>query len=204
MADTNKVLFGFSDLYIGTYEVAADGTVTLGTPYHQAGAVGFSPEDNAERSVFYADNIEYYVSYTSGSYEGDLEVAKFDDEFKKQFLGYVNTAQGGLAQVKNAITPSIWLAFEVQGDKQGRRVIMYNGALGGISRQFSTLEDTKKPVTESVSVSFSGDNNTGITMATYNPGDAGYDTLFTAPPVPQIAETTPGDDTTSGDQTSGE
>ena len=25
----NKVLFGFSDLYIGTYEVAQDGTVTL-------------------------------------------------------------------------------------------------------------------------------------------------------------------------------
>ena len=39
----NKVLFGFSDLYVGTYTVAEDGTVTLGTPYHQAGAVGFSP-----------------------------------------------------------------------------------------------------------------------------------------------------------------
>ena len=30
----NKVLFGFSDLYIGTYTVGAGGTVTMGTPYH--------------------------------------------------------------------------------------------------------------------------------------------------------------------------
>ena len=36
MADNNKVEFGLSNLYVGTYTVAAGGTVTLGTPFHQA------------------------------------------------------------------------------------------------------------------------------------------------------------------------
>lgn len=189
MADKNKVLFGFSDLYIGTYEVDKEtGEVTLGAPYHQRGAVGFSPEDNAEQNIFYADNIPYYTSYTSGTYEGDLEVAKFDDEFKEQFLGYVRTAQGGLATVKNAIKPNVYIAFEVQGDVQARRVIMYNGSLGGISREFATIEETKEPVTETIAATFTGDNDTGITMVTYNPEDEGYETLFTAPPVPELAE----------------
>ena len=50
----NKVLFGFSDLYIGTYTVDdATGDVTLGTPYHQTGAVGWSPEGQGENYTFY-------------------------------------------------------------------------------------------------------------------------------------------------------
>ena len=186
MADTNKVLFGFSDLYIGTFSVNDQGVVTLGTPYHQKGAVGFSPEENSDRNDFYADNIAYYTSYGTGKYEGDLTVAKFDDDFKKKFLGYVTLDDGGLAQIKGATKPNVYIAFEIQGDAHARRVIFYNGSLGGISREYSTLEDTVTPVTESISTSFVGDNNTGITKVTYNYGDSGYDTLFTNPPVPSL------------------
>ena len=53
----NKVEFGISQLHVGTYTVADDGTVTMGTPYHQKGAVSFSPESQSERSDFSADNI---------------------------------------------------------------------------------------------------------------------------------------------------
>ena len=186
MADSNKVLMGFSDLYIGTYTVADDGTVTMGSPYHQKGAVGFSPEENSDKSDFYADNIAYYTSYSSGKYEGDLTVAKFDDAFKKNFLGYVELDDGGLAQVKNAVKPNVYVAFEVQGDKQARRVIFYNGSLGAITREFATIEDTKEPTTESIATTFVGDNATGITMVTYNVGDSGYDSLFSNPPAPAL------------------
>lgn len=186
MADSNKVLMGFSDLYIGTYTVADDGTVTMGSPYHQKGAVGFSPEENSDKSDFYADNIAYYTSYSSGKYEGDLTVAKFDDAFKKNFLGYVELDDGGLAQLKTAVKPNVYVAFEVQGDKQARRVIFYNGSLGAITREFATIEDTKEPTTESIATTFVGDNATGITMVTYNVGDSGYDSLFTSPPAPAL------------------
>lgn len=186
MADSNKVYFGFSDLYIGTYTVNEGGVVTMGEPYRQKGAVGFSPEENTDKSDFYADNIPYYTTYASGTYEGDLEVAKFDDAFRTQFLGYVTLDDGGLAQIKGATKPNIYIMFEVQGDVQARRVIFYNGTLGSISREYSTIEENAEPVTETIAVTFVGDNKTGITKVTYNKGDTGYATLFTAPPAPTL------------------
>ena len=182
----NKVLFGFSDLYIGTYGVGDDGTVTMGAPYHQAGAVGFSPSADSNNNVFYADNMEYYTSISVGAIEGDLEVAMFDDAFKTQFLGYAELSDGGLAQVKNATKPNVYIAFEVQGDAEKRRVIFYNGSLGDISREYATTEDSIEPQTESIGVSFAGDNKTGVRMATYKPTDAGYANLFTSPAAPAL------------------
>lgn len=182
----NKVMFGFSDLYVGTYTVGAGGAVTMGTPYHQAGAVGFSPSISGDTNNFYADNIAYYTTYGSGAYEGDLTVAMFDDDFKTQFLGYVELADGGLAKVKNATKPNIYLMFEIQGDEAARRVIFYNGTFGEVTREYSTIEETTTPQTESVAVTINGDNATGITKVTYEKGDAGYATLFTNPPAPAL------------------
>ena len=63
-------------------------------------------------------------------------------------------------------------------------MIMYNCALSGISREYATIEDTKEPATETISVTVSGDNKTGVSMVSYNEGVTGYSTLFTSPPVP--------------------
>ena len=181
----NKVEFGISNLYVGTYSVSTTGTVTMGTPYHQAGAISFSPEEQSEASKFYADNVVYWSGYTGGSFEGDLEVAKFDDAFKTQFLGYIQKASdGGLAVVKNATKPNVYIAFQVEGDAESRRCIMYNCSLGGITREYSTIEDSKEPATETINVTVAGDNNTGISMVSYNQATTGYSTLFTNPPAP--------------------
>lgn len=182
----NKVEFGISNLYIGTYTVAANNTVTLGTPYHQAGAVSFSPEAKTEQNVFYADNIAYWSGYSGGTLEGDLEVAMFDDAFKTQFLGYVTLTNGGLASVKNATKPNVYIAFQVEGDAESRRVILYNCSLGAITREYSTIEESKEPVTETIAVTCIGDNATGVTMAVLDSGASGYATLFTSPTAPAI------------------
>lgn len=180
----NKVEFGISQLHVCTYTVAADNTVTLGTPYHQKGAVSFSPEESTENSTFYADNIAYWSGYSGGTIEGDLEVAMFDDEFKTQFLGYRTLADGGLANVKNATKPNVAIFFQVEGDSESRRVALYNCALGAITREYSTIEESKEPATETLGVTCTGDNATGVTMAVYKPADTGYATLFTAPTAP--------------------
>lgn len=179
----NKVLFGISQLHVGTY-TEANGTVTLGTPYHQKGAVSFSPEEQSEQNTFYADNIAYWSGYSGGTIEGDLEVAMFDDAFKTQFLGYRALSDGGLALVKGATKPNVYIAFQVEGDVEARRVILYNCTLGAISREYSTIEESKEPQTATIAVTATGDNATGVTMATYKPDDAGYATLFTAPTAP--------------------
>ena len=182
----NKVEFGISQLHVGTYTVDDHGKVTLGTPYHQKGAVSFSPEEQSELTNFYADNIVYWAGYSGGSFEGDLEVAKFDDEIKTQFLGYRALADGGLANVKNATKPSVYIAFQVEGDAEARRVIMYNASLGAITREFATIEEEREPATETLAVTVTGDNATGVSMASYKPSDAGYATLFTAPTAPVL------------------
>ena len=181
----NKVEFGISNLHVGTYTDNA-GTITLGTAYHQKGAVSFSPEEQSENNTFYADNIPYYSSYTGGTFEGDLEVAKFDDDFKTNFMGYIEKTDGGIGIVKNATKPNVYIAFEVDGDAQKRRVILYNCTLGAINREYATVEDTIEPATETVAVTVNGDNTTGLAMVSYNEDDTGYATLFSAPPVPSL------------------
>ena len=181
----NKVEFGISELHVGTYEENS-GIVTLGTPYAQKGAVSFAPEEQQEQNTFYADNSAYWSGYSGGTLEGDLEVAKFDDKFKTDFLGYVQLADGGLANVKNAKKPNVYIAFQVEGDDESRRVILYNCSLGAITREFNTIEETKEPATETLGVTCIGDVPTGVTMASYKPGDAGYDDLFTNPAAPEF------------------
>lgn len=183
----NKVEFGISQLHVGTYTVDDQGVATLGTPYHQKGAVSFSPEENSEQNTFYADNIAYWSGYSGGSIEGDLEVAMFDDSFKTQFLGYATLTNGGIANVKNATKPNVYIAFQIEGDAESRRVILYNCSLGAITREYNTIEGNKEPATETLGVTCVGDNTSGVTMAVLKPADTGYSTLFTAPTAPAIA-----------------
>lgn len=181
----NKVEFGISELHVGTYTVSGS-TVTLGTPYAQKGAVSFAPEEQTEQNIFYADNTAYWSGYSGGSIEGDLEVAMFDDAFKTQFLGYAELTNGGLANVKNATKPNVYIAFQVEGDAESRRVILYNCSLGAIQREYNTIEESKEPTTETIGVTCIGDVPTGVTMAVLKPADSGYATLFTAPTAPEI------------------
>ena len=188
MANPNKVEFGISNLHVGTYTVT-DGVVALGAPYHQPGAVSFSPEQDAEDNTFYADDIAYWSQFTEGPFSGDLEVALFDDAFKLQFLGHKELTNGGVAQVKNPVKPNVYIAFQVKGDKQNRRVVFYNCALGVIGRSYETVGETTEPATETLGINCTGDDVSGVTKAVLKPGDAGYDTLFTAPTAPEIKTT---------------
>lgn len=183
----NKVLYGFSDLYIGTYSVNDEtGEVTMGQPYHQTGAVGFSPEGQGNNYTFYADNVSYFSNYTTGNYEGDLVVARFDDEFRKLFLGEIELEDGGVAEIKNAVKPNIYMMYETQGNKGPERVLWYNGTLGFINKETATIEDEVEVQTETISVTLSGDNKTGMTKVIYGKDKDGFATLFTNPPAPKL------------------
>lgn len=183
----NKVEFGISQLHVGTYTDDGEGTITLGTPYHQKGSVSFSPEASSDQNIFYADNIAYYTTYSGGQMEGDLEVAMFDDTFKKNFLGYAELTDGALAYVKNATKPNVYIAFQVEGDAESRRVILYNCSFGAITREYSTVEEAVEPTTETLPMTATGVNGNGVVMAIYKESDTGYETLFTAPTAPVIA-----------------
>lgn len=183
----NKVEFGISELYVGTYTVGTNGTVTMGSPYHQKGAVSFSPSPQSSENNFYADNIRYFSEDGGSSLQGDLSVAMFDDDFKTNFLGYQAATGGGLALVKGASKPKTYVMFQTEGDDKARKVIFYNCTLGDITRAYNTITDSKTPDTEAIQVTVDGDNKTGITMVTYKQGDSAYATLFTNPPAPALS-----------------
>lgn len=185
MAD-NKVTFGLSNVHIGTW-TESNGVVTMGTPMHIPGAVSWTPSQDSDKYTFYADNIAYWGEYTEGPIEGDLEMALFPDAFKTAFLGYKALTDGGLAQVKNPEKPNIYLCGEIMGDAEERRFIFYNGTCGAINREYNTTEENKEVQTESLPLTFVGDNISGAVKATYKQGDTGYSTLFTAPTAPTIA-----------------
>ena len=63
---------------------------------------------------------------------------------------------------------------------------MYNASLGAITREFATIEEEREPATETLAVTVTGDNATGVSMASYKPSDAGYATLFTNPKAPVL------------------
>ena len=76
--------------------------------------------------------------------------------------------------------------FQVEGDEESRRVIFYNCSLGPIGRSYETIGESKEPVTETIPVTCTGDELTGVRRAALKPGDAGYATLFIAPGAPEI------------------
>lgn len=182
---TNKVEFGLSNLYVGTY-TDNNGTITMGSPFHQIGAVSLNLESESEENTFHADNKPFWSGYSDNGFTGTIEVARFDNDFKTEFLGYIQLDDGGIASVKNANKPKCYFCFEGSGDAEGRRVIVYDVAFGSITREFSTIEDSIEPVTESIDFTATGDNTTGITVVSYAETDAGYEDLFTNPPAPQL------------------
>ena len=186
MADTNKVRFGLSNLYFGTYTVAANGTVTLGSPVKVPGAVSLNLDPETEETVFWADNVKYYVTNADNGFTGEVEVAAFNDDFKTTFMNYVALTDGGIAQIKGMDNQTCYMMFQSEGDAQSRRGILYNVTLGQISRSYQTTEGTKEPQTATLSITVVGDNETGITRASYTEDATGYSTLFSAPPVPNL------------------
>lgn len=186
MADNNKVEFGISQLHVGTYSVSDQGVVSLGEPYLQKGAVHVTLEPSGDTNIFYADNVAYYSSKTSQGFEGEIEVARFDDAFKEKFLGYLELDDGGIGHVKGASVPNVYIMFQVEGDVEARRVIVYNVSLGQISREYNTIEEDREPVTETMDINVTGDNGTGLDQVVYPKDASGYASMFTTPPVPAL------------------
>lgn len=187
----NKVEFGLSNLHVGLYTVADDGTVTMGEGMAIPGAKSISVDADADENSGYYDNVKYWSRYSSVSLSGTIEVATLPDEFLTTFCGYEETADGGLAENKAAQRPAVWFAFQTEGDAQSRRAIFYNVMLAPVKQDRNTMEDSIDLDDPQIDFTVVGDNATGYTRAAYNPDAAGYETLLTAPAAPaKKADTT--------------
>lgn len=194
--DNNKVLFGLSNVHIATYN-EVNGVAAIGKPKKMPGAVNLSVESSSSDNPFYADNIVYFNEFVLGSKTGELQMAKFPDWFKVEYLNYEYTSDGGIGENVNKRGASFVLIFDGEGDKHKRRHLLYNVSAGAIRKTHATITDSKEPEVESVPITVVGNGLTGFRDVHYYPGDAGFDKALTAPVVPSvISVTNTSDDTT--------
>lgn len=159
----NKVKFGLSRVaYALVTETTTSGVTTssYGTIKELKGAVNLSLSNDAEKNVFRADNEDYFISYGQGSYSGDLEVARVNEDFLKDVLGYVEDDDKILVESAASVQQTTYFAllFQFEGDQHSTQHCLYKcsasrpalasqttGENGQIDPQTETLTITAVP-----------------------------------------------------------
>lgn len=131
----SKVYWGLSNVH---YAMLDESNNTYGTPKALIGAVNLGLSIEGESSDFFADNTKFFSATSNNGYTGDLELAKFTDDFKVDALGFVRDSRGGVAEVASAQQKPFALLFQIEGDESGRRYVYYNTKAARPTRSHST------------------------------------------------------------------
>lgn len=160
----NKVKFGLKNVH---YAMVTETVVTTGadagkivSSYGElkalAGAVSMSLSSSASKSVFRADNEDYYVSYGEGGYDGSLEVARVNEDFLKDVLGYVEDNDKILVESSAAFKTVNYFAlvFEFDGDQKETKHCLYkcSASRPDIASQTTGEGGTTEPQTETLNI----------------------------------------------------
>ena len=102
MANTsNKVKFGLKNCHYAIATLAADGTVTFGTPVAMPGAVSLSLDAEGDNDPFYADDSVYYMVSNNNGYSGDFELALIPESFLTDIMHETEDANGVIVENKD-------------------------------------------------------------------------------------------------------
>ena len=151
----NKIKYGLKNVYYAVATIASDNSATYSSPVSLPGGVNLSLAPQGDTNKFYADNIAYYVSVANNGYEGDLEVARLSDAFKKDILNYKLDNKDVLLEDANAEPVHFALLFQFEGDQKATRHIMYNCVATRADSAGSTKGESIEPQTESITINAS-------------------------------------------------
>ena len=151
----NKIKYGLKNVYYAIATIAADGSATYGSPKAFPGAVSLSLEPQGEAEPFYADNIVYWVGQPNNGYEGDLEMARITDDFKKDILGYITDQNGVLVEKIADSAIHFALLFQFEGDQEATRHVLYNCTATRATTGGQTKGENVEPQTETVTINAS-------------------------------------------------
>ena len=188
MSDTNKVKFGLKYCYYAVATIGTDGSATYGTVKPLLGAVSLSMTPQGDRTPFYADNIEYYVSQANNGYDGSLELAKIPEDFLKDCLGQNVGGNGILYEAIQDQYARFALLFQFEGDKAAKRHVFYNCVASRPETSGETISETKEPQTETIDLSASSVYVAALTKdvvkGSVNEGDTPYSSWFSSVVLP--------------------
>ena len=182
MAETNKkVKFGLSNVHIAKI-IEADGEITYDTPFPMPGAVALSAEPEGDTTPFYADNIKYYIAVANNGYSGDLEIAMTPQEFLTQILGQSVDSNGAVFESSDDVNARFALMGEIEGDAKKRRFIYYDCTATRPSAEMNTVEESKEPQTDTISITMAPLSTDKAIKAVIEPSEENqeiYNTFFT-------------------------
>ena len=145
----NLVRFGLKNVHYAVYTEGVSGAAgTYGTPKPITGAVQMTTTPEGDSYTFYADDVAFYATETNAGYSGTLQVAAVNDDFLKDVLGYkADTTSGLTYEPTDAVPKSVALIYEVGGNVEQLRGVMYNVTFSRMEGENNTRADTTEPDT---------------------------------------------------------
>lgn len=151
MAD--RVRFGIKNVHVFPIESLNNGVPVYGDVIDVPGAVSFSMSAQGDINKFYADNIVYYQSSANNGYEGDLTLALIPEAFYEKIFGQVPDVNGVMVENAGIEAKAFAMTFEEDGDQTGTKFVLYNCTATRPTKELQTIEDSKTPVTQQLTVS---------------------------------------------------
>ena len=176
----NKVKFGLSNVHIAKI-IEESGIITYGKPFAMPGAISLTADPEGETTPFYADNIKYYIATSNQGYTGDLEIAMTPEEFLKEILGQTQDINGALIESADDVNARFALMGEIEGDLKKRRFVYYDCTATRPSAEMNTVEESKEPQTDTISITMSPRTTDKTIKAVIEPNETNqaiYDTFF--------------------------
>ncbi len=187
MTEQNSVRYGLSNVHVGLVETSENATITFTKPEQYPGAVNLTLDPEGEQSIFYADNIAYYVTNSNNGYTGEIEMAIVPSWFETKFLGSIESNEGMIVETANVSQKMAYMMFQFEGDINATKYIIYNMRFNRPSLEGKTQEDTTEPDTSTIpftSVPLKTEFG-NIVRAKVPVSASNYETFFTdAPTVP--------------------
>ena len=148
----NKIKYGLKNVYYAVATLASNGSATYATPVAIPGAVSLSMEPQGERSVFRADDVEYFTSIQNNGYDGDLEIAILPESFEKSILGNFEDGKKVLVEELDPTVTHFALLFEFKGDASKIKHVLYNCTAMRPTIEGETKGESIDPKTETLSL----------------------------------------------------
>lgn len=176
----NKVKFGLSNVHIAKI-IEQDGEITYDKPFRMPGAKSLTTDPEGDVTKYYADNVVYYIADANQGYTGDLEITMLIEKFFTDILGQQKDKNGALFESADDVAARFALMGEIDGDVKKRRFVYFNCTATRPGSEMSTIEETKEPQTDKVSITMAARSTDKAIKVTIEPTDENkdiYDTFF--------------------------